>query len=130
MIRTDVTQPVGVCLQVKSGKGPPNRADILLSALNDLMNTLFNHPVDKNLICAVKLLKVFQFFLLMGRFLRVSSVALVVVPDKLACILKCVADGFSPGRRMEEKWKAPHGRADQKDRKHPPRRHLQQVCVC
>lgn len=44
--------------QVKSGKGPPNRADILLSALNDLMNTLFNNPVDKNLICAVKLLKV------------------------------------------------------------------------
>ncbi|KAE8291916.1 Polyadenylate-binding protein-interacting protein 1 [Larimichthys crocea] len=44
-------------LEVKSGKGPPNRADILLSALNDLMNSLFNHPVDANLICAVKLLK-------------------------------------------------------------------------
>lgn len=44
-------------LEVKSGKGPPNRADILLFALNDLMNTLFNHPIDKNLICAVKLLK-------------------------------------------------------------------------
>nr|XP_046243974.1 polyadenylate-binding protein-interacting protein 1 isoform X2 [Scatophagus argus] len=44
-------------LEVKSGKGPPNRADILLSALNDLMNTLFNHPVDANLICAVRLLK-------------------------------------------------------------------------
>lgn len=44
-------------LEVKSGKGPPNRADILLTALNDLMNTLFNHPVDKNLICAVRLLK-------------------------------------------------------------------------
>lgn len=52
-----------ICPQVKSGKGPPNRADILLSALNDLMNTLFNHPVDKNLICAVKLLKVLHFFL-------------------------------------------------------------------
>ncbi|XP_068166337.1 polyadenylate-binding protein-interacting protein 1 [Antennarius striatus] len=44
-------------LEVKSGKGLPNRADILLSALNDLMNSLFNHPVDENLICAVKLLK-------------------------------------------------------------------------
>ncbi|XP_070690244.1 polyadenylate-binding protein-interacting protein 1 [Pempheris klunzingeri] len=44
-------------LEVKSGKGPPNRAEILLSALNDLMNSLFSHPVDENLICAVKLLK-------------------------------------------------------------------------
>ncbi|XP_070821350.1 polyadenylate-binding protein-interacting protein 1 [Chaetodon trifascialis] len=44
-------------LEVKSGKGPPNRADILLSALNDLMNSLLNNPVDANLICAVKLLK-------------------------------------------------------------------------
>uniref|UniRef100_H3DET0 Polyadenylate-binding protein-interacting protein 1 n=1 Tax=Tetraodon nigroviridis TaxID=99883 RepID=H3DET0_TETNG len=44
-------------LEVKSAKGSPNRAQILLSALNDLMNTLFNHPVDANLICAVKLLK-------------------------------------------------------------------------
>lgn len=44
-------------LEVKSAKGPPNRADVLLSALNDLMNTLFNNPVDANLICAVKLLK-------------------------------------------------------------------------
>ncbi|XP_035514371.1 polyadenylate-binding protein-interacting protein 1 [Morone saxatilis] len=44
-------------LEVKSGKGPPNRADILLSALNDLMNSLFDNPVDANLICAVKLLK-------------------------------------------------------------------------
>lgn len=45
-------------VQVKSVKGPPNRAHILLSALNDLMNSLFNNPVDANLICAVKLLKV------------------------------------------------------------------------
>lgn len=44
-------------LQVKSGKGPPNRADILLIALKDLMNSLFSKPVDANLICAVKLLK-------------------------------------------------------------------------
>ncbi|CAJ1069215.1 polyadenylate-binding protein-interacting protein 1 [Xyrichtys novacula] len=42
-------------LEVKSGKGL--RADILLSALNDLMKSLFNNPVDANLICAVKLLK-------------------------------------------------------------------------
>lgn len=45
-------------LQVKSVKGSLDRANILMFALNDLMNTLFNHPVDANLICAVKLLKV------------------------------------------------------------------------
>ncbi|XP_044052313.1 polyadenylate-binding protein-interacting protein 1 isoform X2 [Siniperca chuatsi] len=44
-------------LEVKSGKGPPNRADILLDALKDLMRSLFSNPVDANLICAVKLLK-------------------------------------------------------------------------
>ncbi|KAM3610872.1 uncharacterized protein V6R79_009963 [Siganus canaliculatus] len=44
-------------LEVKSGKGSPNRADILLLALNDLLISLFNNPVDANLICAVKLLK-------------------------------------------------------------------------
>uniref|UniRef100_UPI0037E93F0F polyadenylate-binding protein-interacting protein 1 n=1 Tax=Semicossyphus pulcher TaxID=241346 RepID=UPI0037E93F0F len=42
-------------LEVKGGKGL--RADILLSALNDLMKSLFDNPVDANLICAVKLLK-------------------------------------------------------------------------
>ncbi|XP_037634444.1 polyadenylate-binding protein-interacting protein 1 [Sebastes umbrosus] len=44
-------------LEVKSSKGPPNRANILLIALKDLMNSLFSKPVDGNLICAVKLLK-------------------------------------------------------------------------
>ncbi|XP_031711975.1 polyadenylate-binding protein-interacting protein 1 [Anarrhichthys ocellatus] len=44
-------------LEVKSVKGPPNRADILLIALKDLMHSLFSKPVDANLICAVKLLK-------------------------------------------------------------------------
>ncbi|XP_018528622.1 polyadenylate-binding protein-interacting protein 1 [Lates calcarifer] len=44
-------------LEIKSAKGPPNRAEILLSALKDLMNTLLSSPVDANLICAVKLLK-------------------------------------------------------------------------
>ncbi|XP_041643719.1 polyadenylate-binding protein-interacting protein 1 [Cheilinus undulatus] len=42
-------------LEVKSGKGL--RADILLAALNELMKSLFDNPVDANLICAVKLLK-------------------------------------------------------------------------
>ncbi len=50
--------------KVKSGKGPPNRATILLQALNDLLNTLFNNPADANLICAVKLLKVSDLNLL------------------------------------------------------------------
>lgn len=44
-------------LEIKSGKGPPKRADILLTGLKDLMNSLFSNPVDANLICAVKLLK-------------------------------------------------------------------------
>ncbi|XP_019954911.1 polyadenylate-binding protein-interacting protein 1 isoform X1 [Paralichthys olivaceus] len=44
-------------LEIKSAKGPPKRADILLIALKDLMNSLFSNPVDSNLICAVKLLK-------------------------------------------------------------------------
>uniref|UniRef100_A0A096LQC1 Polyadenylate-binding protein-interacting protein 1 n=1 Tax=Poecilia formosa TaxID=48698 RepID=A0A096LQC1_POEFO len=44
-------------LEIKSGKEAPNRADILLSALKDLLETLLSHPVDANLICAVKLLK-------------------------------------------------------------------------
>lgn len=59
-----------MCMQVKSGKGPPNRADILLSALNDLMNSLFDHPVDANLICAVKLLKVSNLITVMSKFLH------------------------------------------------------------
>ncbi|KAJ8338769.1 hypothetical protein SKAU_G00355550 [Synaphobranchus kaupii] len=44
-------------LEVKSRKGPPSRAEILLSALKDLTDALFSNPVDGNLICAVKLLK-------------------------------------------------------------------------
>ncbi|XP_063051736.1 polyadenylate-binding protein-interacting protein 1 isoform X2 [Engraulis encrasicolus] len=44
-------------LEVRSPKGPPTRAAILLSALKDLLMALFSHPVDANLICAVKLLK-------------------------------------------------------------------------
>ncbi|XP_024294051.1 polyadenylate-binding protein-interacting protein 1 [Oncorhynchus tshawytscha] len=44
-------------LELKSAKGPPSRAEILLIALRELMNSLFSNPVDGNLICAVKLLK-------------------------------------------------------------------------
>lgn len=44
-------------LEVKSSKGPPTRADILLTGLKDLLNSLLSNPVDSNLICAVKLLK-------------------------------------------------------------------------
>lgn len=44
-------------LEVKSAKGTPNRADVLLIGLKDLMISLFSNPVDGNLICAVKLLK-------------------------------------------------------------------------
>ncbi|XP_066510041.1 polyadenylate-binding protein-interacting protein 1-like isoform X1 [Hoplias malabaricus] len=44
-------------LEVKSAKGPPSRAEVLLGALKDLLDTLFSLPTDSNLICAVKLLK-------------------------------------------------------------------------
>ncbi|KAJ8005924.1 hypothetical protein DPEC_G00122940 [Dallia pectoralis] len=44
-------------LELKSAKGPPSRAEILLTALGELMNSLLSNPVDGNLICAVKLLK-------------------------------------------------------------------------
>lgn len=44
-------------LEVKGAKGTLNRAQILLGALKDLMISLLSHPVDANLICAVKLLK-------------------------------------------------------------------------
>lgn len=44
-------------LEVKGAKGTLNRAQILLVALKDLMVSLLSHPVDANLICAVKLLK-------------------------------------------------------------------------
>ncbi|XP_061117315.1 polyadenylate-binding protein-interacting protein 1 [Conger conger] len=38
-------------------RGIPARADILLDALRKLLDSLFSNPQDKNLICAVKLLK-------------------------------------------------------------------------
>ncbi|CAI5649695.1 unnamed protein product [Oreochromis niloticus] len=44
-------------LEIKSGQGPPVRARVLLGALKDLLISLFSNPVDANLICAVKLLK-------------------------------------------------------------------------
>lgn len=81
-------------LQLKSAKGSPDRAHILLSALNDLMNTLFSYPVDKNLICAVKLLKVSQIYTHVTLWL--SEVL------KMCCEL--AADRFRPGRRVEGKW--------------------------
>ncbi|XP_030594159.1 polyadenylate-binding protein-interacting protein 1 [Archocentrus centrarchus] len=44
-------------LEIKSLKGPPARARVLLAALKELLISLFSCPVDANLICAVKLLK-------------------------------------------------------------------------
>uniref|UniRef100_A0A8C2DX95 Polyadenylate-binding protein-interacting protein 1 n=1 Tax=Cyprinus carpio TaxID=7962 RepID=A0A8C2DX95_CYPCA len=44
-------------LEIKSGKDTPGRANILLGALKDLLNTLCSHPDDPNLMCAIKLLK-------------------------------------------------------------------------
>ncbi|RVE67946.1 hypothetical protein OJAV_G00086890 [Oryzias javanicus] len=44
-------------LEIKNSKGPPKRAEILLSGLKDLLHSLLSNPVNSNLICAVKLLK-------------------------------------------------------------------------
>lgn len=48
-------------VQIKNPKGPPKRAEILLSGLKDLLLSLLSNPVNSNLICAVKLLKVSAF---------------------------------------------------------------------
>ncbi|KAH0627922.1 hypothetical protein JD844_008494 [Phrynosoma platyrhinos] len=44
-------------LEIKGTKGQVTRAEILQTGLHELLNTLFSNPVDNNLICAVKLLK-------------------------------------------------------------------------
>ncbi|KAM9446410.1 polyadenylate-binding protein-interacting protein 1 isoform 4-T4 [Clarias gariepinus] len=44
-------------LEVKSVKGTVSRAEILLVALKDLMDTLLSQPSDRSLMCTVKLLK-------------------------------------------------------------------------
>ncbi|KAM9810835.1 polyadenylate-binding protein-interacting protein 1 [Neosynchiropus ocellatus] len=44
-------------LELKSTTGPPMRAEILLTALKDLLDSLLSNPSDTNLICVVKLLK-------------------------------------------------------------------------
>lgn len=49
---------LSIIFQIKSGKDTPGRANVLLGALKDLLNALFSHPDDPNLMCAVKLLKV------------------------------------------------------------------------
>uniref|UniRef100_A0A8C5LXY5 Polyadenylate-binding protein-interacting protein 1 n=1 Tax=Leptobrachium leishanense TaxID=445787 RepID=A0A8C5LXY5_9ANUR len=44
-------------LEIKGPKGQLTRAEILQSGLKELVDALFANPVDDNLICAVKLLK-------------------------------------------------------------------------
>ncbi|XP_045427441.1 polyadenylate-binding protein-interacting protein 1 isoform X1 [Pipistrellus kuhlii] len=44
-------------LEIKGTNGQVTRADILQAGLRELLNALFANPVDDNLICAVKLLK-------------------------------------------------------------------------
>ncbi|XP_048383682.1 polyadenylate-binding protein-interacting protein 1 isoform X2 [Stegostoma tigrinum] len=44
-------------LEVKGANGTPARAEILQTGLRELLNSLFSQPIDDNLICAVKLLK-------------------------------------------------------------------------
>ncbi|CAJ0964650.1 unnamed protein product [Ranitomeya imitator] len=48
---------VCVCMYIKGSKGQVNRAEILQTGLKELLDALFSNPVDDNLICAVKLLK-------------------------------------------------------------------------
>ncbi|KAM6230804.1 polyadenylate-binding protein-interacting protein 1 isoform 1-T1 [Porphyrio hochstetteri] len=44
-------------LEIKGSKGQVMRAEILQEGLRELLNSLISNPVDSNLICAVKLLK-------------------------------------------------------------------------
>ncbi|XP_074667190.1 polyadenylate-binding protein-interacting protein 1-like [Strix aluco] len=44
-------------LEIKGTKGQVMRAEILQEGLRELLNALFSNPVDNNLMCAVKLLK-------------------------------------------------------------------------
>nr|XP_003216243.2 PREDICTED: polyadenylate-binding protein-interacting protein 1 isoform X1 [Anolis carolinensis] len=44
-------------LEIKGTKGQLTRAEILQTGLQELLHTLFSNPVDNNLTCAVKLLK-------------------------------------------------------------------------
>ncbi|XP_050008714.1 polyadenylate-binding protein-interacting protein 1 isoform X1 [Alexandromys fortis] len=44
-------------LEIKGTNGQVTRADILQVGLRELLNALFTNPMDDNLICAVKLLK-------------------------------------------------------------------------
>ncbi|XP_024596123.1 polyadenylate-binding protein-interacting protein 1 [Neophocaena asiaeorientalis asiaeorientalis] len=44
-------------LEIKGTNGQVTRADILQVSLRELLNALFSNPMDDNLICAVKLLK-------------------------------------------------------------------------
>ncbi|XP_040195016.1 polyadenylate-binding protein-interacting protein 1 isoform X1 [Rana temporaria] len=44
-------------LEIKGPKGQVTKAQILQSGLKELMDALFSNPVDDNVICAVKLLK-------------------------------------------------------------------------
>ncbi|XP_040434691.1 polyadenylate-binding protein-interacting protein 1-like isoform X1 [Falco naumanni] len=46
-----------VNLEIKGTKGQVTRAEILQEGLRELLNALFSNPVDNNLMCAVKLLK-------------------------------------------------------------------------
>ena len=51
--------------KIKGTNGQVTRADILQVGLRELLNALFSNPMDDNLICAVKLLKVgFTYFFL------------------------------------------------------------------
>uniref|UniRef100_A0A8B9NF76 Polyadenylate-binding protein-interacting protein 1 n=1 Tax=Accipiter nisus TaxID=211598 RepID=A0A8B9NF76_9AVES len=47
-------------LEIKGTKGQVTRAEILQEGIRQLLNALFSNPVDNNLMCAVKLLKVRQ----------------------------------------------------------------------
>ncbi|NXT66581.1 PAIP1 protein, partial [Chaetops frenatus] len=44
-------------LEIKGTKGQVTRAEILQEGLRELLNVLFSNPMDNNLMCAVKLLK-------------------------------------------------------------------------
>ncbi|ELK25896.1 Polyadenylate-binding protein-interacting protein 1 [Myotis davidii] len=70
-------------LEIKGTNGQVTRADILQAGLRELLNALFSNPVDDNLICAVKLLKV-------GEDLKKNIISLTVIRDVKQMLLKLV----------------------------------------
>uniref|UniRef100_A0A8C0LHB3 Polyadenylate-binding protein-interacting protein 1 n=1 Tax=Canis lupus dingo TaxID=286419 RepID=A0A8C0LHB3_CANLU len=72
-------------LEIKGTNGQVTRADILQVGLRELLNALFSNPMDDNLICAVKLLKV-----ALRCIYKLNSFSISVCRDVKQMLLKLV----------------------------------------